>query len=355
MTLNYYAVLGVEKNASSEEIKRAYRTLARQYHPDHNPSTEDRFKEITVAYETLSDSTKRVEYDKGPQKTLRLKTKQASYDIKRLMFSGDLADVYEGVRTHGTSLSPVAVKICRDPRNNDLLENEAKVLKEIFPPDQIEEKNFRYLPRYYESLRVAESGKHRQVNILGWLVNFHTFSQVREAFHERLPMEHGVWMFNRILEALTFLHSEKKIVHGAITPDHVLAYSSIHIEDPYNHGAKLIDWSYSTKIGDSIKALVPKYEEFYPPEVLSKKPATPAVDLYMAAKTIIHVLGGDTKTDTLPKHIPEYLGRFLKGCVLKNPSSRPQDAWKLYKEFKDHMQKHYGPKRYVRFDMPIRA
>ena len=63
---DYYEILGVPRNASDEQIKKAFRKLAFQYHPDHNKdaSAEDRFKEINGAYEVLSDARKRASYDR---------------------------------------------------------------------------------------------------------------------------------------------------------------------------------------------------------------------------------------------------------------------------------------------------
>ncbi len=67
MAADYYAVLGVRRDASQEEIKKAYRRLARELHPDVNPDpqTQERFKQITQAYEVLSDTEKRQMYDLG--------------------------------------------------------------------------------------------------------------------------------------------------------------------------------------------------------------------------------------------------------------------------------------------------
>lgn len=64
---DYYKILGVERNASEDDIRKAYRKLAMKYHPDRNPNdkqAEERFKEINEAYQVLSDTNKRTHYDR---------------------------------------------------------------------------------------------------------------------------------------------------------------------------------------------------------------------------------------------------------------------------------------------------
>jgi curved DNA-binding protein len=67
---NYYDILGVARNASADEVKKAFRKLARRYHPDVNPGdkdAEDKFKDLNEAYEVLSDEDKRLQYDQFTQ------------------------------------------------------------------------------------------------------------------------------------------------------------------------------------------------------------------------------------------------------------------------------------------------
>jgi len=109
---NYYQILGVDRNSSEQDIKRAYRRLARQLHPDVNPGdkrAEERFKEINEAYEVLGDPEKRSKYDQlgaNWQQWQRMGHDPSQFDWSqwfsgapggtRVQWNGDLGDLFGG-------------------------------------------------------------------------------------------------------------------------------------------------------------------------------------------------------------------------------------------------------------------
>jgi molecular chaperone DnaJ len=97
-----YETLGVSKGASQDEIKKAYRKLARQYHPDANPgdaSAEERFKEVQSAYDVLSDAEKRKQYDRFGAGNGRPGPGGFRFDTEGFDFAdlGDLGDIFGGL------------------------------------------------------------------------------------------------------------------------------------------------------------------------------------------------------------------------------------------------------------------
>ncbi len=76
--MDYFAILGVEKGASSSEVLSAYRRLAKKYHPDRskNPESLQKFQEISNAYEVLSDPLKREEYLRGQKARIALNPRE---------------------------------------------------------------------------------------------------------------------------------------------------------------------------------------------------------------------------------------------------------------------------------------
>lgn len=106
MSNDFYSVLGVDKNASEQDIKKAYRKLAMKYHPDRNPddpSAEEKFKEAAAAYEVLSDAQKRAAYDRLGHNAYQQSAGQggfgggaSAHDIFEQFFGGGFSGGFSG-------------------------------------------------------------------------------------------------------------------------------------------------------------------------------------------------------------------------------------------------------------------
>src|SRR2546421_7139673 len=115
MPKSLYEALGVSKNATQDEIKKAYRKLVRDVHPDRNPGNEERFKEVQGAYDVLSDPEKRKQYDRVGTTNGRPAGYGAggtTYDFSDF----DLGDIFGGLFNRGARQQPQQ----RGQRGNDV-------------------------------------------------------------------------------------------------------------------------------------------------------------------------------------------------------------------------------------------
>ncbi|MGB4802896.1 MAG: molecular chaperone DnaJ, partial [Anaerolineae bacterium] len=121
---------------------------------------------------------------------------------------------------------------------------------------------------------------------------------------------------------------------------------------PADHNGLLLDWCYCVPMGQPIKAISPAYAADYAPEVAARQPATPATDLFMAARCLLHLLGGQNNPDDLPIGVPPAIRALLRACLIPSPQRRVSVAWELFDDFQDILQQTYGARTFRPFHMP---
>jgi serine/threonine protein kinase len=296
---------------------RAYRRLARLVHPDAGGPREA-FDRLTALW-----------HEHGP---VTIRTRRGTYALAPAPIRGDLANLYDA--------GEAMVKIPRDPAANDLLEREAIALRQL--PQDGDRRFLPYVPRLLESFRHRDeaTGTERRANALARLGGFHSLTEVRAAYPGGVDPRDVAWMWRRLLVALGFAH-RAGVLHGAVLPEHVL----IH---PGEHGLVLVDWCYSVPgchpdRGDRVPAMVPRRADWYPPEVAAREPAGTGTDIYLATRCMTYLMGD---------RAPGPLRAFARGCLLRAPNRRPQDAWRLLAELDDLLERLYGPRRFRPFHLP---
>lgn len=326
----------------AQNLRELYMEMVVELHPDHN---QLRVAEATEAFKLLQEwheaaKLKVASGIYGTKPTLEVSSRRHHYVSGKPAIRGDLCDLFTA-RADGKR--KVVVKVVRHPKNNDLLLAEATALREIH--EHLDRTPLRaHFPILIESFRIKdEVGALRQTNVLRHEAAVFSLADVREKYPDGIDPADAAWMFNRMIAALGKAH-EVGIVHGAIVPEHVLIR-------PKDHNGILIDWCYSIRSGDRIKAISPPRKPFYAPEVLQKLPATPATDLFMTAQCMTFILGGDVATGDLPASVPKPIVALLRACLIPAPKRRYQNAWSVFDDFKEILARLYGEPTFRPFTM----
>ncbi len=323
-------------------LKRRYRELVTIAHPDRNQGSIDAANEACKAlqewYAMAQRQLAQGVYGCAPRISATSKLHQ--YHGYAPPLQGDLCELFPAEAAG----DPVLLKVARLARNNDLLQAEALALRKIgrAMDGQLTRAHFPTLVEHF-LLRTA-AGDQRHTNVLRAETGYVALAEVLHAYPNGLAAADAAWMFNRILTALGVAHS-LGLVHGAVVPAHVLVR-------PDDHNGILIDWCYSVPTGEPLKAITPPYAADYPPEVHAKQSATPATDVYMAARCMARLLGGHPTTLELPKSVPRPIRALLSACLLPSAQRRIDDAWHVFDEFHEILGRLYGPPQFRPFAMP---
>ncbi len=276
--------------------------------------------------------------DEGEELVVRIQDVRHRYTPLRLLASGHTADIHlaaTGDESHTATEPLYLLKVARVPEGNAHLDIERRTLSRLLRIAATT--TYRnYLPSLVESF--ATKGRSPQrINVFRWEPGFYTLEQVH-AQHPTLDGRHLAWIFKRLLTVLGFIHRQN-IIHGAVLPCHALIHAA-------GHGLQLIGWSGSVAVGQRIRNVPARYEDWYPPEVQRQRPASPATELFLAARCLIYLAGGDPVTNRMPDAVPLPMQRFLKTCLLESVAMRPDDAWALMEDFDDLLYALYGPPKF---------
>lgn len=290
------------------DAARSYRRLARLTHPDACAADA----RAACAFARL---------------TMLWQRHQGVVGTGAIVARGDVANLYQ--------MRGGLLKLARDPADNDLLDRESATLTLI--RREAQRRFWSYFPRLVEVQRVRDprSGTERRGNLIAALDGFRSLADVRAAYPGGVDPRDAAWMWRRLLVAIGVAH-RAGVIHGAVLPEHVM----IH---PDEHGLVLIDWCYSGRPCEPLPAIVGRYRDWYPPQVLAGQAAGPDCDIWLATRCIAELVGGA---------MPRQLAAFARGCVLASPARRPDDAWRLLGELDELLGRLYGPRRFRPFAIP---
>jgi serine/threonine protein kinase len=252
------------------------------------------------------------------------------YTLRQCVAAGDVADVF--FATHGDEM--FLLKIAVAPEGRPFLEQETRALSRLATAAG-KLTYGRYLPELVESFSTGSPAK--RVNVFRAEPGLTTLEQVHEQ-HPVLEARHIAWIFKRLLAVLGFSHRHG-IIHGAVLPGHVLIHAG-------NHGLRLVGWGHSVEKGQRLRSVSEAYATWYPTEFWKKLAVGPATDLFLAARCMVYLAGGDPLGQTMPDQVPSAMQRFLRSCLLESPGMRPDDAWALHEEFDQLLLQLYGPPKF---------
>jgi hypothetical protein len=278
-----------------------------------------------------------------------------TYRVEDRLAIGSVSNIYRCRFNAGGAGDVQAVfKVARDARANPLLANEADVLRRLHRADPTGRAT-PFLPGIEASLTLADDpgAPARAANVLRNHAEIRSpdelfsLAEVRAQYPSGVDARDMAWMWRRLLCILSFAHAND-IIHAAVLPTHVLI-------EPAGHKLLLIDWCWAVHrptAGGRASSAPGGFDEWYSREAASMRPAVPALDVALAARCMIELIGGDPVRGDLPAGVEPAIGRYFQRCI--SAPSRA-DAGQLLDDFDRLIEILWGPRTFRAFNMPAKA
>jgi hypothetical protein len=266
---------------------------------------------------------------------------------------GAIANVYRCRFSIGSREFEGILKVARDQRTSGMIAHEAAVLKHLAARDA-KHVHAAFVPQLHESLAISEAGGvSRQASVLGFagpvqsVDDLYTLEEVLAAHPGGLDPRDMAWIWRRLLSILGHVHS-LEVLHTAVLPMHVLI-------EPRLHGLILIDWcggvmQFRTR-PQSLHMIHGTHAAWYRSAGVLGLPVSDGLDIDLAARCMIQLIGGDPLRGTCPAAVEPSIVRHLQRCLAAASELRA-GAWELLRDFDQLIQTLWGPRAYRELSLP---
>ena len=325
------------------EAGRIYRQFARETHPDAADGDGMAFSRLTDLYQLAQRLITSGDYHMVGLAGRTINAKNRKYTIQERFFYGEICDTY--MCSHGL------IRVSHVPQDNDLMRNEAKTIRGV--RNEVDDKWKVYFPELIDSFSIRDAtNKDRHANVLKPLLanrpinaeSWYPLSRIIKAFPGGVDPRDAAWIWRRMLITLGLSHDSGYVNHAAIPASWMI--------QPPEHGIILLDWTFAKQFGEKPNAILPKYKHWYPQEVIDKRISDTATDIYLAALSIIQLMGGNPLKRTLPDRVPKQLRAYFRACTLSSVTKRSDDADRLLENFDEIIERLWGPRQFRPFVVP---
>ena len=327
--------------ATEDELKKEFRQYVKIIHPDIVPKKDkyiagEAFSILNKLYNLgLSELEQGIYGVVDPLQIYKHMTplfeitiKGELYQFYENVFEGEVAYIFKGISSNNI----VYLKVAIDPEDNELITTEYNVLSTL---------RHQSFPYVEQKIKINEPNVNnvKRSDIIKGI----TMLELLEQYKKGVPAEHVMWMLERLLSVVGYLHSNY-VVHGNIKPENIIINKD-------NHNVSLLGFSFCITKANTSEAQYKIVNDYYTaPEVNKNAKVLPSSDIYSIGKVAIKLLGGNVSNNGMPISVDIRVREFIRKMVSYSLADRPNDAWELWSELIKLRTEVFGTQRFKKLD-----